>query len=134
MVLNDVDMMGRVEVSIRGVNRFLWPPCLHSFLSLQNHPSPFFTVHPSTIPTHLQMHPTDSTPPVTYQQDPNAYTEWRQYLYQYFTQEYQRSNGTVTLAQIYPIAKKKFASRNKSCDIDLELMANRRKHRKVDRW
>ena len=80
------------------------------------------------------MHPTDSTPPVTYQQDPNAYTEGRQDLYQYFTQEYQRSNGTVTLAQIYPIAKKKFASRNKSCDIDLELMANRRKHRKVDRW
>lgn len=76
----------------------------------------------------------DMSPPVSYQDNPHLYAEWRQFLYTYFTQEWQRSNGQITLEQIYPIAKKKFEARNKSCDIELELMANRRKHKKNDRW
>lgn len=75
----------------------------------------------------------DLTPPVTFQEDPNRYAEWRHFLYAYFTEEWRRSNGRVTLEQIYPIAKKRFETRNKSCDIELEMMACRRKHRRADK-
>jgi hypothetical protein len=71
-------------------------------------------------------------PPVKHCDNPNLHAEWRQFLYNYYMQEWQNSNGHVSLDQIYPIAKKKFESRNKSCDIELGMMANRRKHRKTD--
>lgn len=73
-----------------------------------------------------------NAPPVKYHENPNLHAEWRQFLYNFFTQELERSNGNVTLEQIYPIAKKKFETRDKSCDIELGMMANRRKHRKLD--
>lgn len=60
----------------------------------------------------------------------SANHEWRNYLFAYFRQEYERSNGKVTLEQIFPVAQKKFLARNKACDIDLKLMANARKHKK----
>ena len=60
----------------------------------------------------------------------SANHEWRNYLFAYFRQEYERSNGRVTLEQIFPVAQKKFLARDKACDIDLKLMANARKHKK----
>ncbi len=59
--------------------------------------------------------------------------EWRQFLYNYYTQAWKESNGKVTLEDVYPIAKKKFETRNKQCDIELNLMANKRKHKKVEK-
>ena len=69
---------------------------------------------------------------------PDIYTEaydreWRQFLYYYYTEAWKQSNGAVTLEHVYPIAKKKFETRNKQCDIELSLMANKRKHKKVEK-
>ena len=72
-------------------------------------------------------------PPVQYQDNPAEYAEWRQFLYQYFASEWERTGGAVTLEQVYPIAKKRFEIRHKSCDIELNLMANRRKHKKPEK-
>lgn len=74
----------------------------------------------------------DSGPPVKFHENPQRHAEWRQFLYAYYSQEWQRSHGNVTLAQIYPIAKKKFETQHLSCDIELEMMANRRKHKKKE--
>ena len=60
----------------------------------------------------------------------SANHEWRNFLFQYFKTEYERSNGTVSLEQIFPVAQKKFLAQGKACDIDLKLMANSRKHKK----
>ena len=60
----------------------------------------------------------------------SANHEWRNYLFTYFRQQYEQSDGRVTLEQIFPVAQKKFLARNKACDIDLKLMANARKHKK----
>ena len=56
--------------------------------------------------------------------------EWRNYLYAYFQEEFRRTNGKITLEEIFPVAQKKFMARDKACDIDLKLMANARKHKK----
>lgn len=69
---------------------------------------------------------------------PNMYSEahdgeWRQFLYQFFVEAWKKSKGTVTLEDVYPIAKKKFETRNKQCDIELSLMANKHKHKKVEK-
>jgi len=61
-------------------------------------------------------------------------SEWRQFLYQYYTDAWEHSQGTVSLEEVYPIAKKKFETRNKECDIELNLMANKRKHKKVEKY
>ena len=57
--------------------------------------------------------------------------QWRQFLYNYYTQEWEKHNGNISLEDIYPIAKKKYKALHKQCDIDLVLMANKRKHKKV---
>lgn len=56
--------------------------------------------------------------------------EWRQFLYKYYTEAWQQSKGTATLEDIYPLAQKKYAMLNKQCDIELNMMANKRKHKK----
>lgn len=61
---------------------------------------------------------------------PNYDNDWRQFLYAYYTDAWQKSNGKVTLQDVYPLAQKKYEMLNKQCDIDLKLMANRRKHKK----
>ena len=136
--MNDVDMMRLcrdwlrlVEVSIRGANRFCGH-AVHTLFSLQNHPSPFFTVHSFTLPNLPQMHPTDSTPPSptnkTQTHTPNGVNS--------STSISPKSTSVPTGPSPrpnLPDCQEEIASRNKSCDIDLDLMANRRKHRKVDR-
>jgi hypothetical protein len=61
-----------------------------------------------------------------------VYTEWRKFLYEFYTDAWQRSGGTTTLEEVYPIAKKRFETRHKVCDIELGLMANKRKHKKAE--
>lgn len=60
----------------------------------------------------------------------NYDNEWRQFLYSYYTQAWQESKGKVTLEDIYPLAQKKYEMMHKQCDIDLVLIANKRKHKK----
>lgn len=60
----------------------------------------------------------------------SANHEWRNYLYTFFRNEYTRTDGRVTLEQVFPVAQKRFLARDKACDIDLKLMANARKHKK----
>ena len=100
----------------------------------------FFILNPGSQShcTHPSTRSIYSTPacPMPSCTDPTAIDfssanhEWRNYLFAYFRQEYERSNGKVTLEQIFPVAQKKFLARNKACDIDLKLMANARKHKK----
>lgn len=60
----------------------------------------------------------------------NYDSEWRQFLYTYYTQAWQESKGTVTLEEIYPLALKKYQMMQMQCDIDLGMIANKRKHKK----
>lgn len=60
-------------------------------------------------------------------------SEWRQFLYHYYSEAWKQSNGAVSLEDVYLIAKKKFETQNKDCDIELNLMANKRKHKKVEK-
>jgi hypothetical protein len=60
----------------------------------------------------------------------SANQDWRNFLFEFFKNEYTKSNGGVTLEQVFPVAQKMFLAKDKACDIDLKLMANSRKHRK----
>lgn len=60
----------------------------------------------------------------------SANQDWRNFLFEFFKNEYKKSNGGVTLEQVFPVAQKMFLAKDKACDIDLKLMANSRKHRK----
>lgn len=62
--------------------------------------------------------------------NPEYDNRWRQFLYAYYTEAWQKSKGEVTLEDIYPLAQKKYAMMQKNCDIDLSLIANKRKHKK----
>ena len=62
--------------------------------------------------------------------NPNYDNEWRQFLYNYYTKAWQESGGQTHLEDVYPIAKKLYETRNKVCDIELNLMASKRKHKK----
>jgi hypothetical protein len=62
--------------------------------------------------------------------NPNYDSEWRQFLYNYYAEAWKQSKGAVALEDIYPLAQKKYAMLNKQCDIELNLMANKRKHKK----
>lgn len=63
-------------------------------------------------------------------QNPDYDSEWRSFLYDYYTKVWQDSNGQAKLEDVYPIAKKRFETRYKVCDIELSLMASKRKHKK----
>lgn len=56
--------------------------------------------------------------------------EWRAFLYEYYTKIWQESGGKARLEDVYPIAKKLYETRHKVCDIELSLMASKRKHKK----
>ena len=56
--------------------------------------------------------------------------KWRQFLYSFYTEAWHKSNGTVTLEDVYPLAQKKYKMMQMQCDIDLGLIANKRKHKK----
>ena len=55
--------------------------------------------------------------------------EWKEFIYNFFKEE-QKKNPNITLKDVYSVAKKKFMTRNKSCDICLDLIANSRKHKR----
>lgn len=70
---------------------------------------------------------TDRTSVIT---NPAHDQHWRQFLYNYYKKEWARTNGSVTLEDVYNIARKRYEMIHKQCDIELGLMANKRKHKK----
>ena len=55
--------------------------------------------------------------------------EWKEFIFNFFNEE-KKKNPKITLKDVYSVAKKKFMTRNKSCDICLDLIANSRKHKR----
>ena len=55
--------------------------------------------------------------------------KWKSFLYDFYTEE-RKKNPSLSLQSIYPIAKKRFLSVSHTCDISLNLIANKRKHRR----
>tara|TARA_Y200000002_G_scaffold360545_1_gene345893 strand:- start:1212 stop:1463 length:252 start_codon:yes stop_codon:yes gene_type:complete len=55
--------------------------------------------------------------------------EWKEFIFNFFNEE-KKKNPNITLKDVYSVAKKKFMTRNKSCDICLDLIANSRKHKR----
>ena len=58
--------------------------------------------------------------------------EWRTFLLRHYRQV-KKHDPHASLMSVYPIAKRKFVCRNKSCDVNLDLISNLRRHKRKDR-
>ena len=58
--------------------------------------------------------------------------EWQAFLLKQYNSS-KACNPKTTLRSVYPIARRKFEARHKRCDMDLALIANHHKHKKIEK-
>jgi len=78
----------------------------------------------------------DSSPPASSSAPSATATteeqEWQAFLLAQYNSS-KACNPKTTLRSVYPIAKRKFEARHMRCDMDLALIANHHKHKKIEK-